>query len=64
MIQLDVKDYCHNCAEFEPDIDKNHFFAGGDIYCTETIVRCKHRMRCATLVKYFKEAAKEQNEVS
>lgn len=64
MIKLEVEDYCQNCDEFEPDVRKDQFFAGGDVYCTETTVRCEHRMRCATLVKYFKEAAKKQNEVS
>ena len=22
-IKLDIKDYCHNCPDFEPDVDKN-----------------------------------------
>ena len=23
MIKLDIPDFCHNCQEFEPDVDKN-----------------------------------------
>ena len=47
MIKLNVKDYCQNCWDFEPECIK----LSADIYremCT-TDVYCEHRNRCANI---------------
>lgn len=58
MIKLVVADYCHNCPEFEPDVDKNSEtfqtwnpmeFCGQEYVVCDTIVSCKHRYRCNSI---------------
>ena len=58
MIKLDVDEYCHSCAEFEPvvterprliEVSFEHF-----CFCGNTIVECKHRYRCEAIYNYLK----------
>ena len=64
MIKLEVKGYCNNCTEFEPDVNKdtittvspNTFFCDGTI--NRTIVRCKHRHRCESMVDFLHKEGK------
>lgn len=63
MIKLEVKDYCQSCPGFEALITKNEIFhevcAGHD-----TIIRCKYRNRCESMVRYLKkEQEKDTTEV-
>ena len=65
MIKLELKDYCHNCIGFEADVKSpSLLFGAGDklIDYTDTIIRCKHRERCANVVKYVMEGYKKENE--
>lgn len=60
MISLYVKNYCHNCPEFEPDVEKDTFydedFSGPTMNThTKTDIYCKHRDRCASMIKFLKE---------
>ena len=61
MIVLKVEEYCHNCPEFEPDVDKDKVevesisFSLSDfdgqtrkLMCNTTIA-CEHRHRCAAI---------------
>ena len=59
MIKLDVDEYCHSCAEFEPvvterpkliEVSFEHFR-----FCDNTIVECKCRNRCEAIYNYLKE---------
>lgn len=72
MIRLELKDYCHDCCGFEADVQLpvalyytytngkcDHEYVHGD-----TIVRCKHRERCANVVKYVMEGYKEKENAS
>lgn len=65
MIKLEVKDYCQSCPGFEASITKNEIFheiSGGH----DTIIRCKFRGRCESMVRYLKKCAeldsKEEND--
>lgn len=62
MIRLEVKDYCHDCVDFEADVEgPTKLYSVDDIVAwTDTIVRCKHRNRCANIVKYVVEEYKEK----
>lgn len=62
MIRLELKDYCHDCVGFEPEVEAPVALYYGDnkeIVCTDTIVRCKHAKRCAHILKYVMEGYKE-----
>lgn len=59
MIQLSIREYCHGCPEFEPDVDKLEIWKGYDV-TYQTDIRCKYRERCIEIVNYLrKEAAKK-----
>lgn len=54
MIRLAVWEYCHDCPEFEPDVDKLEVQKG--YYMTRrTNVYCKHQERCLGIVNYLRE---------
>ena len=76
MIQLFIEDYCHNCPDFEPDIDKNKLrFTDDDTdwmielnipfdpcpIC-ETNIRCKHRKRCKSMMRHLEKELKKEND--
>ena len=63
MIRLELKDYCHDCIGFEADVIGPSLLLGeGDklIAYTDTIIKCKHRERCANVVKYVMDGYKEK----
>lgn len=62
MIRLEVEEYCSQCPEFMPDVDKHE----ETMWCQDfrsmeekavrrcdTIVRCKHATRCAGIKLYL-----------
>jgi hypothetical protein len=54
MIELIVEEYCQECPEFSPDIDKDIARAwnnGKMIF--NTTVFCKYAYRCKQMEKYF-----------
>ncbi len=56
MIKLDVKEYCHGCLDFSPDViapirvttNDNREFTFSD-----TIVMCEYRNRCENVKRYL-----------
>lgn len=65
MISLYVKNYCHDCPEFEPDVEKDTIYSEDflmeRITYIETNIYCKHKDRCASMIKFLKEE-KEKSE--
>lgn len=53
MIQLDVKDYCHKCRDFEPVAEHIN-----SLNMSVTVVRCEFRDKCEIIEQYLK--AKEE----
>lgn len=46
MIRLQVEKYCHNCPEFEAQVEKEHCYTYKDGSVTNTTVTCEHRSKC------------------
>lgn len=73
MIVLKVEEYCHNCPEFEPDVDKDkeemyeyNLMARSEsrqVSCTTTVT-CQHRHRCAVIYECATNKARERYERS
>ena len=69
MIKLVVDEYCHECPEFEPDVNKDKeelvefdFMARVEkrtMFCNTTVT-CQHRDRCAAIYKHAAEQVKEK----
>ena len=69
MITLKVEDYCHNCPEFEPDVDKDtqemveynmaNRSERRQVFCTTTVT-CQHRHRCAAIYEHAAKQVKEK----
>lgn len=73
MIRLDVQEYCHNCLDFEADVqapekqyidDLTRFINNMDsnIRISDAIVRCAHRNRCAAIKRYLEKEKEKKNE--
>lgn len=65
MIRLDVEQYCHECPDFEPDVQRpeKDILYGSDpsgrslqlVSMSDTIIRCKYRDRCRALSRYLEK---------
>lgn len=62
MINLDIKEYCHSCCDFEPDVEKpvkNEVYSSDIgqfvIAQTDTIIHCKHARRCESIKRYLEK---------
>lgn len=64
MIRLDIQPYCENCMDFEADVEKPVALYADFVLFEElgdTVIRCKHRRRCAWVAEYA-EKHKEKSE--
>lgn len=72
MIELVVEEYCSECPEFEPDVDRDETAATITdfsepkgfriIRSCNTIIRCTHAARCARIQQYLFLKGREQND--
>lgn len=56
MIRVEVREYCHNCFDFEPNVQSpEKFFINSEQVAgqTDTIIRCKNRNCCENLKRYL-----------
>lgn len=51
MINLDVKSYCHNCPNFEPNTQQLYSF--GEV--VQTTITCEHRGVCDCIEEHLKK---------
>lgn len=59
MILLNVRPYCENCEDFEPEIERTvieDFF--GNTECS-TVVKCENMNKCESIMKYLKSSGVE-----
>lgn len=63
-INLKVEEYCQNCPDFEPDVDRRTLYMEGFDPATytnvnkticETTVECKYKRRCAAQMRYLQK---------
>ena len=58
MIKLDVDEYCHSCAEFEPVVTERPKLTKVSFerfcFCDNTIIECRYRSRCEVIYNYLK----------
>lgn len=65
MIELKVKDYCHNCPDFEAKVtvQDNELFPLGEsepfTRICNTTVSCSHAKRCEGIKRYLERAGKD-----
>lgn len=65
MIKLDVKDYCHSCTEFDPEVEHpTNFYANAEVaLITDTVIRCKDLKKCENIKCHLKfEELKERQQ--
>lgn len=62
MIILEVEDYCHECPEFEADVESPTFLYDGNVkICSgNTIIRCCNRRKCREIHSYFKRFTEKE----
>lgn len=52
MITLDVAEYCHNCAGFEPKAEETTMVSGDEKH-VYTVVRCVNNRKCFNIQRYL-----------
>ena len=58
MIRLEVKDFCQNCAEFDPETTVNEIsYMGmtGRKIVADTTVTCRNAQKCNRLYEFIKK---------
>jgi hypothetical protein len=63
MIKLAVADYCADCPEFEPEVDKTSLYNNCSFIPeekTETTIYCVHSSRCRCIYEKFKKEKGER----
>lgn len=61
MIELRIKDYCHNCPEFEVRSDRIlGSYVDNKPTHTDNIVYCKHANKCARIEEYLEKRTNEK----
>ena len=56
MITVEVEEYCQDCMDFEPDVEKPIvLYTDTDRYAllSGTVIRCEHRQRCKTIASHI-----------
>lgn len=63
MIELKVKEYCHNCPDFEAKVTirEDELCSGDEVTAriVNTTVSCTHAKRCEGIKRYLERAGKE-----
>lgn len=58
MIALEVKDYCQNCAGFDPETtvsERSYCGMTGMNILTDTTVTCRNAQKCNCLYEFIKK---------
>lgn len=55
MIRVEVEDYCSECMDFEPDVEKPQkmYAYMNEIMISDTVIRCENRKRCEHIKRYL-----------
>lgn len=57
MIKIEVADYCNECMDFDPDVERPQkvYTLGEELIVSDTIIRCTNRNRCKNIARYLKK---------
>lgn len=57
MIKIEVADYCNECMDFDPDVERPQklYNFGEEITISDTVIRCINRNRCRNIARYLKK---------
>ena len=56
-IRLEVEEYCGNCCDFKPNVDKSCYFVGHNEARYNTTITCKNADKCELIRKYLEKNA-------
>lgn len=60
MIELSVEDYCQECPEFDPEVNRSIIRSWDDSKLfLSTNVFCKYAQRCKAMEKHFSKGEEE-----
>nr|DAU60910.1 MAG TPA: hypothetical protein [Caudoviricetes sp.] len=55
MIELKVEDYCQNCSEFKPDVNKEFSYADDEVIYSLMTVFCENASKCKRIYECIKK---------
>lgn len=53
MIRFSVEDYCHDCPDFEAEVNKTLLRSNSIVISTDTCITCKHKDKCLQIYRYM-----------
>lgn len=56
MVALSVENYCHNCSDFKPVVEKR-YIAGGP--CNQ-FIHCKYSKRCRVIEEHIRKCSEQE----
>lgn len=61
MIKIEVADYCNDCMDFDPDVERPQkvYSFNEELIISDTVVRCANRNRCRNIARYLKKKTEE-----
>lgn len=60
MIEVDVKDYCHNCPSFDPVSVNNGYYSNSLLCISHNRIMCKNDDVCSEIMKYLKTVIEKE----
>lgn len=65
MIVIDVAEYCSDCMDFNPDVERpmQAFDLNKWIVISDTVIRCRDRNRCANIEQWLRKRVDEHRRV-
>lgn len=66
MIELKVKEYCHNCPDFATKVSVREHDDGNMVNPAkfyDTTVTCSHAKRCEGIMRYLDKTLKDVNNI-
>lgn len=55
MIKLNVKEYCHDCPNFEAEQHRTILYSGSIDSMSDCVIDCKHESTCHRIEEYLVE---------
>ena len=62
MLKLQIKEYCHDCDFFDPELEEPvAYFDGKKVYMEDRLVVCAHQHSCDKIEEYLRISNKPPN---
>ena len=62
MLKLQIKEYCHDCDFFDPELEERAaYFYGKKVYMEDRLIVCANKRSCDKIENYLRVSNKPPN---